>query len=161
MTAAFTLASPADLAAIVTLTEAAYRSYTELLGAPPLPVTADYAPRIAEGEVWLRRAPSGLAGLLVLELHADHAMIESVAVAPDYQGQGHGVALLRLAEDLAGQAGLTELRLYTNARMERNVALYTSFGYRETGRRPNPFRPGWTVVDMAKTLAIVAPPIAG
>jgi GNAT superfamily N-acetyltransferase len=74
---------------------------------------------------------------------------------------GHGVALLRLAEDLAGQAGLTELRLYTNARMERNVALYTSFGYRETGRRPNPFRPGWTVVDMAKTLAIVAPPIAG
>jgi ribosomal protein S18 acetylase RimI-like enzyme len=156
MTDTFTQAVPADLAAVVALTEAAYRPYTVLLGAPPLPVTADYAPRIAAGDVWLRRTPTALAGLLVLELHPDHAMIESVAVAPDCQGQGHGVALLRLAETLAGQAGLTELRLYTNGRMERNIALYTAFGYRETGRRANPYRPGWTIVDMAKTLPTVA-----
>ncbi len=149
-------ATPADLDAVTCLTEAAYRPYTELFGAPPLPVTADYAPLLAAGEVWLRRTPKGLAGLLVLELHPDHAMIESVAVDPDCQGQGHGRALLRLAEDLAAQAGLTDLRLYTNARMERNIALYTAFGYRETGRRPNPDRPGWTVVDMAKTLPSVA-----
>jgi ribosomal protein S18 acetylase RimI-like enzyme len=156
MTATVTQATPADLAAVVALTEAAYRPYTELLGAPPLPVTADYTAPIAAGQVWLRRTPSGLAGLLVLEFHPDHAMIESVAVAPHAQGQGHGVALLRLAENLARDAGLTELRLYTNARMERNIALYLGFGYRETGRRPNPHRPGWTVVDMAKTLPSVA-----
>ena len=161
MTNGFTRATPADLDAVVALTEAAYRPYTELLGAPPLPVTADYAPRIAAGEVWLRRTPAGLAGLLVLELHLDHAMIESVAVAPDCQGQGHGLALLRLAEDLAAEAGLTELRLYTNARMERNIALYAAFGYRETGRRPNPHRPGWTIVDMAKTLPSVAGTVEG
>jgi ribosomal protein S18 acetylase RimI-like enzyme len=156
MTNIFTRATAGDLAAVVALTEAAYRPYTELLGAPPLPVTADYAPRIAAGEVWLRRTPSGLAGLLVLELHRDHAMIESVAVAPECQGQGHGIALLRHAEALTVAAGLRELRLYTNARMERNIALYTGFGYRETGRRPNPNRPGWTIVDMAKTLPSVA-----
>jgi ribosomal protein S18 acetylase RimI-like enzyme len=83
-------------------------------------------------------------------------MIESVAVAPGRQGQGHGLALLRLAETLTRQAGRAELRLYTNARMERNIALYAGLGYRETGRRPNPHRPGWTIVDMAKDLPSVA-----
>jgi ribosomal protein S18 acetylase RimI-like enzyme len=156
MTATFTQVTPADLAAVVAVTEAAYRPYTEAFGYPPLPVTADYTAPIAAGTVWLRRTPTGLAGLLVIALHPDHAMIESVAVAPDCQGQGHGVALLRLAEDLTREAGLTELRLYTNARMERNIALYTAFGYRETGRRPNPYRPGWTIVDMAKHLPSVA-----
>ncbi len=156
MAHAFTQATPDDLAAVVALTEAAYRPYTELLGAPPLPVTADYTAAIAAGQVWLRRTPAALAGLLVLELHPGHAMIESVAVAPDCQGQGHGLALLRLAEQLAAQAGLAGLRLYTNVRMERNIALYTAFGFRETGRRPNPHRPGWTIVDMAKPLPSVA-----
>lgn len=152
----FVLAGPEDLEAVRTLTDDAYRPYTELLGAPPLPVTTDYAPRIAAGEVWLLREPFGLAGLLVLELHADHGMIYSVAVAPAFQGQGHGVRLLRHAETLVRNAGHSDIRLYTNARMARNIALYQSLGYRETGRRPNPYRPGWMIVDMAKPLAIVA-----
>ena len=33
--------------------------------------------------------------------------------------------------------------------MERNIAIYTACGFSETGRRANPHRPGWTVVDMA------------
>ena len=156
MTDTFTRATKDDLAAVVALTEAAYRPYTEMLGAPPLPVTADHAALIAAGEVWLRRTSTALAGLLVIALHPDHALIESVAVAPACQGKGHGLALLRLAEDLAAQAGLAEIRLYTNARMERNIALYTAFGFRETGRRPNPQRSGWTIVDMAKILPSVA-----
>jgi ribosomal protein S18 acetylase RimI-like enzyme len=36
--------------------------------------------------------------------------------------------------------------------MERNIALYSAFGFQETGRRPNPYRPGWTVVDMSKKI---------
>lgn len=153
MSERFVLALPEDLEAVRSLTEAAYRPWTDLLGAPPLPVTADYAPRIAAGEVWLLREPFGLAGLLVLEFGADHGMIYSVAVAPGFQGQGHGVRLLRFAEEQVRAAGHGEIRLYTNARMERNIALYQSFGYRESGRRPNPHRPGWFIVDMAKPLA--------
>jgi ribosomal protein S18 acetylase RimI-like enzyme len=154
MTHHFALAEPGDLETVITLTRAAYQPYTVLLGAPPLPVTADYAPRIAAGEVWLlrRRDPDAVTGLLVLELHGDHGMIYSVAVAPGFQGQGHGVRLLRHAETLVRDAGHGEIRLYTNARMERNIALYQSFGYRETGRRPNPYRPGWFIVDMTKPL---------
>lgn len=154
MTDRLTPATPDDLDAVNTLTRAAYEPYTLLLGAPPLPVTTDYAPRIAAGEVWLLRTPTGLAGLLVMELHEDHGMIYSVAVAPGFQGQGHGISLLRHAEALTHAAGHSEIRLYTNARMERNIALYQSFGYRETGRRPNPYRPGWFIVDMTKPLPL-------
>ncbi|MCB8878899.1 GNAT family N-acetyltransferase [Acidisoma cellulosilytica] len=160
MTDHFIRAEPGDLESIITLTHAAYLPYTVMLGAPPLPVTTDYAPRIAAGEVWLLHRgdavgsdPVALTGLLVLELHEDHGMIYSVAVAPGFQGQGHGVRLLRHAEKLVRDAGHGEIRLYTNARMERNIALYQSFGYRETGRRPNPHRPGWFIVDMAKPLS--------
>jgi ribosomal protein S18 acetylase RimI-like enzyme len=119
-----------------------------------LPVTTDYLPRIAAGQVWLlRRDPVAVTGLLVIEFHDDHGLIYSVAVAPAFQGQGHGIRLLRHAESLVRASGLAEIRLYTNARMERNIALYQSFGYLETGRRAHPSRAGWCVVDLAKKLS--------
>ncbi|AZO23676.1 MAG: GNAT family N-acetyltransferase [Mesorhizobium sp.] len=149
-------ANDADLAAIVALTTAAYAPYTALLGAPPIPVTEDYAPRIERGEIWLLESGGELAGLIVLERHPDHAMIFSVAVAPAFQGKKLGIALLDVADGQARQWHVPEVRLYTNSRMERNIALYTAYGYRETGRRPNPYRPGWTVVDMAKPVGKAA-----
>lgn len=144
-------AGPDDLSAIVALTEAAYAPYTELLGAPPVPVTEDYAPRIADGQVWLAEDESGIGGLIVLEEHDDHVLIFSVAAAP--KGQGVGRRLLAFAEEQAVASGRAAVRLYTNARMERNIELYAAYGYRETGRRPNPKRPSWTVVDMEKRVA--------
>ncbi|TPM37139.1 GNAT family N-acetyltransferase [Mesorhizobium sp. B2-3-4] len=144
------LARHEDLAAIVALTQAAYAPYNAILDAPPIPVTEDYAPRIAQGEVWLLESGGDLAGLITLERHPDHAMIFSVAVAPGFQGKGFGIALLNHADKQARLWGLPEVRLYTNAKMERNIALYLAYGYRETGRRPNPYRPGWVLVDMAR-----------
>lgn len=141
-----------DLHTVVSLTEAAYAPYTALLGAPPIPVTEDYAPRIEGGEVWVLENGGGLAGLITLERHDDHAMIFSVAVSPDFQGKGFGIALLKHADELTRLWGLPEVRLYTNARMERNIALYLAYGFHETGRRPNPYRPGWVLVDMAKSV---------
>jgi ribosomal protein S18 acetylase RimI-like enzyme len=147
------LATAGDLAAIVALTEAAYAPYTAAFGAPPLPVTEDYAPRIAHSEITLLEDNGEIAGLVVLERHPQHALIFSVAVAPAYQGKGLGIALLRHAEHQARAWAVLELRLYTNARMERNIALYAAYGFHETGRRSNPHRPGWTLVDMAKAVA--------
>ena len=144
------LARPEDLAAIVALTEAAYAPYNAILDAPPIPVTEDYAPRIANGEVWLLESGGEPAGVLTLERHVDHAMIFSVAVSPAFQGKGFGTELLNHADQQTRLWGLPEIRLYTNAKMERNIALYLAYGYRETGRRPNPYRPGWVLVDMAK-----------
>ncbi|MFE0015573.1 GNAT family N-acetyltransferase [Mesorhizobium sp. NPDC059054] len=146
-------ATGSDLRAIVALTEQAYAPYTQMLDAPPVPVTEDYAPRIEAGEVWLLELSGTLAGLIVLERHSDHIWIFSVAVAPEFQGKKLGIRLLDWAEEKAGEAGVDLVKLYTNARMERNIALYSAYGYRETGRRANPKRPGWTVVDMEKQLA--------
>jgi ribosomal protein S18 acetylase RimI-like enzyme len=141
-----------DLQAVVSLTKAAYGHYTALFGAPPMPVTEDYAPRIERGEVWLLESGSELAGLIVIERHPDHAMIFSVAVSPAFQGRKLGIALLNFADEQTRLWGLPQVRLYTNSRMERNIALYTAYGFHETGRRANPYRPGWTLVDMAKAL---------
>jgi ribosomal protein S18 acetylase RimI-like enzyme len=149
------LASPDDLGTVVALTAAAYAPYTQLLGYPPIPVTEDYAPRIERGEVWLLEADATVAGLAVVERHADHLMLFSIAVSPAFQHRGLGLAILRWLEGKAREWARPEIRLYTNARMERNIALYSAFGFQETGRRPNPHRPGWTIVDMAKQVEAV------
>ncbi|MGF6255755.1 ribosomal protein S18 acetylase RimI-like enzyme [Ensifer sp. LBL] len=141
-----------DLAAVQSVTGAAYEPYQALLGGPPLPVTEDYAPRILRGEVWLRERNEAVSALAVVERHADHLMIFSLAVAPAYQRQGLGIELLRFVDAKAAEWGLPEVRLYTNSRMERNIALYRAYGFQETGRRPNPYRPGWTLVDMTKSI---------
>jgi len=122
------------------------------VGRAPLPVTENYRPRIDGGDVWLLEQDGDLAGLIVPEREPDHIMIFSVAVSPNFQGKGYGIRLLEWAEKQALDAGLGEVRLYTNARMERNIALYGAFGYRETGRRPNPSRQGWILVDMVKSV---------
>lgn len=149
------LATIADLPAVVALTTAAYQPYTDLFGTPPIPVTEDYGPRIERGEVWLSETGGALAGLSVVERHADHVMLFSIAVSPHFQGAGHGAAMLAWLEDRARDWEVPEVRLYTNARMERNIALYGAFGFQETGRRPNPYRPGWTIVDMMKKVGAV------
>ncbi|MBY3173492.1 GNAT family N-acetyltransferase [Rhizobium leguminosarum] len=145
-------ASPDDLETIATLTSAAYRPYSELFGAPPMPVTEDYTPRIERGEVWLCEIGGQTAGLVVVEQHSNHLMLFSIAVSPGFQGAGHGLAMLRWLEGKAREWAVPEIRLYTNARMERNIALYSAFGFQETGRRPSPYRPGWTLVDMTKEI---------
>jgi ribosomal protein S18 acetylase RimI-like enzyme len=119
-------------------------------------VTEDYTPRIERGEVWLLEEEERLAGLIVLERHPDHAMIFSVAVAPAFQGRKLGIKLLDFADKQARSWGVPEVRLYTNSRMERNIALYAACGYRETGRRANPYRSGWILVDMVKPVDRVA-----
>ncbi len=53
---------------------------------------------------------------------------------PDRQGRGVGRALVRFAEEHARRAGLSEVTLYTNARMTENLRFYPALGYAETGR---------------------------
>ncbi|WP_319520132.1 GNAT family N-acetyltransferase [uncultured Martelella sp.] len=137
-----------DIKSVERLTEAAYAVYLPVLGHPPLPMSEDYGPRIARGEVWLFGDGPDPAGLCVVERHADHLMLFSIAVSPSHQGEGYGLAMLRWLKARAREEGLGEIRLYTNALMTRNIALYKRFGFTETGRRPNPKRPQFTIVDM-------------
>jgi ribosomal protein S18 acetylase RimI-like enzyme len=151
-TAAIRLAVPGDLAEVTELTRATYAPYEPVLGGLPVPAREDYAPRIARGEVWLLCEAGKAAALAVLERHPDHLMIYSLAVRPGHQGRGLGRRLLHHAEARARAEGLSTLHLYTNSRMERNIAIYRQAGFAETGRRPHPLWPGQTVVDMARHL---------
>jgi GNAT superfamily N-acetyltransferase len=145
-------ANASDLRAVVDLTRRAYAPYEALLGITPMPMTEDYAPRIADDEVWLLEDGKEPIGLIVLEDHGDRSLLYSVAVAPERQGAGIGRLLLAFAEEIAGKRGQRTLALYTNARMERNIRIYTRCGFWETRRNPHPDRPGSVVIHMEKQL---------
>jgi ribosomal protein S18 acetylase RimI-like enzyme len=142
-------ADSADAATIAALTDAAYAKYVPLMGRKPQPMTADYEQIVAAHPVWLLCDETALAGVLVLMHEPDILLIYSVAIHPDYQHRGLGRRLLAWAEHEARQAGYTQIRLYTNALMQENIALYKSLGYHETHREP--FN-GLFIVHLAKSL---------
>lgn len=127
-------ATLSDVAAIVTLTDAAYAKYIPRIGRKPQPMTTDYRPFVHEHFVWVLELEQQLAGVLVLQQEPDALLIYSVAVHPAHQKRGFGRLLLAWAEQEAQQAGYTSICLYTNARMEENIALYKRLGYQETQR---------------------------
>jgi len=129
-------ARDADLAVVEDIVRRAYEPYVERIGRRPAPMDDDYAAAIAQGRVFVaeERVDAGVLGLLVLTPAGDHLLVENVAVDPDRQGKGLGRALLARAETMARREGLPALRLYTNAAMHENIALYSSLGWQETGR---------------------------
>ncbi len=132
----FTLrrAMPADAAAVRALTREAYAKWVPVVGREPRPMTADYDRAVTEHLVDLYEDGGSLLALIEMIPHADHLLIENIAVHPDRHGQGLGSRLLIHAEEVARSLGLMEMRLYTNGRMETNIALYTRRGYREDRR---------------------------
>ena len=146
-------ATTADMAIVRGITHEAYAPWERFLGGPPLPMREDYAPRIARREVWVVECDGEDAGVMVFEPAADHLLIYSLAVASGHQGRGIGRWMIEAAERMAQASGVAELRLYTNDRMARNLAIYRQAGFRETGRRPNPFREGWVLVDMVRKVS--------
>lgn len=141
------LANADDLDTVVAITDAAYGHYVPRLGRKPQPMTTDYAPMIAAGQVWLIDAETsgavhdGLidgktsgAGLIILIDGSDHLLIYSVALRPEQQGRGLGRRLLAFAEEKTREAGYNVVKLYTNSLMTENIARYTHLGYLETRR---------------------------
>ncbi len=125
-------AHSAEVGAVTALVRAAYASWVPRIGREPAPMTADYAGAIARGEVVVLEDAGDLVGVLVLIPEATALMIENVAVAPAFQGRGHGRTLLAFAEQTARASGYARLLLYTNAAMTENIALYARGGFAET-----------------------------
>jgi GNAT superfamily N-acetyltransferase len=140
-------ASEEDVPAIRRVTARAYDIYEILLGYLPLPASADPLAWLARGTMWVGERDSEVMAVLLSEPRADHWLVWSAVVDPDWQGEGHGRALLEHAEELARDAGALELRLTANAMMDRNISLYRHCGYRVTGKRPE-----HELADMAKSL---------
>jgi ribosomal protein S18 acetylase RimI-like enzyme len=129
------LARANEAAAVTTLVEAAYSPWVPILNRRPGPMGDDYAARIAAGEAWVLEEVGALRGLLVLEDHPDHLMLDNIAVDPARKGMGDGRVLLDFAEAEARRRGHAEIRLYTHQGMAANIAIYAKRGYVETGRR--------------------------
>jgi ribosomal protein S18 acetylase RimI-like enzyme len=119
----------ADAAAVRALTREAYTKWVAMTGREPLPMRVDYVEALAQHRFDLLEEDGVLVALIETERNDDHLLIVNVAVAPSHQKRGLGRQLLAHAEALARQERLVTLRLYTNARMVENIALYKSLGY--------------------------------
>ncbi|MEU6574535.1 GNAT family N-acetyltransferase [Streptomyces sp. NPDC046805] len=131
--AAIRAAVAADVPAVKTVTDAAYRHYIERIGVVPQPMEADHTANVADGKVFVTGAP--VIGLVVIEAFPDHLFLDSIAVRPDAHGSGVGRRLLRFVDAHARALGLAEVRLYTNAMMWENQKVYPRYGYEVVERR--------------------------
>ena len=144
-------ATAGDADKLAVLARAAYARHVPAIGREPMPMSADWGNLLSEQEIWIIDDPVGEAmASLALDIQPDHIMIWSVAVAPAHQKRGLGRRLMALAETRARALRRAELRLFTNARMEGNVALYRRLGYEETQREQLPDR---VLVHMSKAVA--------
>lgn len=128
-------AEPGDAPAIARCVDAAYRRYVARIGKPPGPMLDDYAEVIARRRVFVVRAGTAIAGVLVLIESEAGILLDNVAVDPQCQGRGLGRRLIAFAEREARALGHAALDLYTHESMHENIALYRALGYVETGRR--------------------------
>lgn len=127
-------AVPSDVRSIEEIVHAAFEHYVARIGRPPAPMSTDYRAAVASSRVWVIEADREIAGFVVNEVHRDHLLLDSVAVAPGAQGHGYGALLLARAEDDARELGLPEVRLVTNEAMTENQTFYPRHGYVETAR---------------------------
>lgn len=127
-------ASPADSEIVTGLVRGAYRIYLDRMDREPAPMTADYACLISAGHVTVLSVDDVIVGALIAYPRQSHFHVETVAVAPQAQGQGVGRDLMAHAELLARAARRDAIELYTNEVMTENLPFYAKLGYRITGR---------------------------
>jgi GNAT superfamily N-acetyltransferase len=138
-----------EMDAVRALTRAAYQPWVAKLAREPMPMSADYDAAFLDHRFDVIDADAGLAALIQTQPRGDSLWIENIAVAREFQGQGYGSALLDFARDLATQEGKTNLTLYTNKLMAKNIAIYKARGFVVTEEDPMPHG---TVVYMALEL---------
>ena len=124
-----------DAALLRAITREAYAKWVVAIGREPAPMADDFEARAASGEAWLL----GEDALCILEEAPGALLLDNIAVRPAAQGRGLGRQLIAFAEREARSRGHLALRLYTNARMDTNLALYARLGFHETHREATGF----------------------
>lgn len=134
----FRRATAADITHVWRIVYHAYSAYIPLLGRTPPTFFEDFDSHIAKGNLWLIDCEEPNA-MVVLTPANDSVTIQALCVDPRSQGQGLGRMALQFAEDYATSLNITELRLYTNSLMERNLRIYSQWGFDETHRELYPW----------------------
>lgn len=122
-------AEPADTPAIAELTREAYTPWIPIVGREPRPMGVDYAEAVKSSRFDLAYIDGELAALIETTPQEDWLLVVNLAVRPAFQHRGLGQRLLGLADELARDGGFIGARLFTNQRMERNIAVYRRYGY--------------------------------
>jgi ribosomal protein S18 acetylase RimI-like enzyme len=143
----------ADIPDIRALTIRAYTKWLDITPRPPRPMTANYCQAFVDHRFDLLIDIGHLIGLIETIVQDDELMIVNVAIDPKRQGEGHGVRLMRHAEEIARLSGLTGTRLYTNKLMNSNIALYEQLGYKFEKETLHDL--GTVAVHMTKSLTTV------
>lgn len=138
-----------DRQAILECVDDAYRKYIDRIGKKPAPMFANYLELISKSLVYVATDKEQLKGLIVLILKENYLLIENVAVYSIFQGEGIGRRLIEFAFMLAKEAGLQEVRLYTNELMNENLLYYPKFGFIVLNRS---IEDGYRRVYMSKSL---------
>ena len=144
-------ARAADAGRIGEIARAAFAKYVPRIGRAPAPMTADFAAEIAAGRVVVIEADGAVVGYMIAWPQPDAYVIDNIAVDPAGQGRGFGWRLMEHAEREARRHALDAIRLYTNAAMTENLALYARMGFVETHRA---LEQGFNRVYMRRALAL-------
>ena len=145
-------AQQSDVAAIRSLTRAAYAKWIAVIGREPKPMMADYEAAVEKHRFDLLYVDEVLAGLIETVDEEDQLLIENVAVSPGFQRRGLGSRLMVHAETIAASLGHDRIWLYTNKRFSENIKLYLKLGYRV--EREEEIGDGTVRIDVSKTLGL-------
>jgi len=143
-------ATAADAARMRAIALAAYARYVPRIGREPAPMGADYEAEIAANHAVVIEAAGRVRGYMIAWPESDAYFIDNIGVDPECQGGGLGRGLIDHAASQADRLRLPALRLYTNALMSENLAMYAHIGFVETHRA---LEKGFHRVYMRWTLA--------
>jgi carbohydrate kinase (thermoresistant glucokinase family) len=123
-----------DAPRLQAIARTAFATYVARMGREPAPMSANYAAAVAAGHAIVAEGDGVIVGYLIGWPEGDAYFVENVAIDPARQGEGFGRALLQHTIEQAKRLNLPALRLYTNAAMAENLALYRRMGFVETHR---------------------------
>jgi ribosomal protein S18 acetylase RimI-like enzyme len=117
-------AHSADAGALATLAREAYGGCTARSDVSPHQSQPTTSLLLRPVWSWVAEDRATVVGMIVLEDAGDHLLLENVVVLPRAQGRGVGSRSLRIAEAIAAERGLPQIRLDTNEVMTENLAYY-------------------------------------
>lgn len=118
-----------DLARIEEIARDAFAIYVPRMDRKPFPMLDDYEAHIRAGHLFTAAVAGKIAGYVVLLPGDGHLLLDTLGIHPDFQGKGHGGAIMEFVDTFARKSGYSQIRVYTNEAMRENIRFYGRFGY--------------------------------
>ena len=145
----FRAKDPCDWPALLALIQRAFAGMEGRIE-PPSSLDRLTANDLAASEVWVIGTPA--QACMVLTPKPGRLYLGKLAVEPGLQGQGHGRALVRAAEQRALALGLAVVELETRVELVENHAIFGKLGFLEVGRKAHPGFDRPTSITFAKSV---------